>query len=601
MKSCGILAIIAFLLAGIFFSCRKSSGDDGTPVELPGKWTQTNGPCSGLVQSLLVNGGTVFAGGLSLFSTSDRGRNWESTFSAAFPFKTVNALTARGSTILAAGQGIYRSDDNGRTWAESGEGKVYCCLTSVDCEGDIIAMTSYYTGPVWLSTDDGVSWTQTGDQIPDTSLAGIMVLGSDLLVATASKGFFRSADSGKTWIASNQGLSDLHVRTFISSGDVIYCATEAGIFVSYNLGLDWALLGGSFFQNKTVQCISALDDLILAGTADGLYMSADGGTSWSQSFKGLSNPDIRSVAVSQEMILAGGESGVFLSSDRGGSWTAIGLPVTVVTDLLPQSADLFASAWDQQGEVYISSSDGDSWACLTGNLPAKSFTGLAWTGSTLAASTEKGVYITADRGASWALFRNGLPDDTLASIGSDGVNLLAGSYHKGTYVSHDLGLSWIKAGTGLSDAACVLTFLSTKDGIYAGSNGEGVVFSADSGTNWSYRNTGFPTGIIVNCFAQMGGTLFAGTGSGVFRSNDKGMNWSRIGSFYQVIYSLATYGGLLFAATGVNGIQATADGGKSWYPLNTGLPPNTRFFTVTVKGSWLFTGSEGFGVYRHPL
>lgn len=593
--------IFVLLVLMVPSSCRKSASDSGIPVNLPGSWTQTNGPCSGLVETLLISGTTVFAGGQSLFSSQDIGRTWKATFSGSFPFKPVTALASKGDTILAAGQGLYRSIDYGTTWTEFGAGKVYCCLTSIAYQGSIIAMTSHMTGPVWLSVNDGETWKQTGSNLPDTTLSGILIHGQDLFVATSSLGIFRSADQGTTWEERNNGLGNLEVTAFISSGQQFIAATRDGLFYSDDDALTWHGIGAGSFKNKNIQCIAANGPNLLAGLSDGLLYSTDNGNTWSQAGEGLADPDVRSVAVSGSMFFAGGNNGLYFSENSGKNWRSVGLPITSVSRILAAQDDIYAAASNFKGGIYLSPDNGSEWKYLTNYLPERTFTDLAWTGSTLAAASNLGVFITADRGKSWGYFSSGLPQDSLASIASDGVNLYVGSKHQGVYVSHDAGVSWKKASIPLPADQYIMSFYINREGIYAGSFGGGVMFSADSGANWSVRSAGFAEGIKVSSFAEIGTCLFAGTLSGAYISTDKGFSWAPAGSYLEVIYSLAVKDNLLFASTGENGIQVTADAGKSWYPVNTGLPSKVRFFTLAVKGSWLLTGSEGRGVWRHPL
>jgi hypothetical protein len=90
---------------------------------------------------------------------------------------------------------------------------------------------------------------------------------------------------------------------------------------------------------------------IFAGTAAGVYLSTDSGTSWAAVNSGLTNTNIavQSLAVSGSNIFAATfYSGVFLSTNNGTSWTAVntGLPAnTMVYSLAVSGSNIFAGTW----------------------------------------------------------------------------------------------------------------------------------------------------------------------------------------------------------------------------------------------------------------
>src|SRR5664280_2542631 len=75
-------------------------------------------------------------------------------------FAKVQSLTSNGTNIFAGtnGGGVYLSTDNGTNWTQSGLLNDYVqCLTVVD--NNLFAGTFY---GVFLSTDNGINWIQVG-------------------------------------------------------------------------------------------------------------------------------------------------------------------------------------------------------------------------------------------------------------------------------------------------------------------------------------------------------------------------------------------------------------------------------------------------------
>jgi photosystem II stability/assembly factor-like uncharacterized protein len=148
-----------------------------------------------------------------------------------------------------------------------------------------------------------------------------------------------------------------------------------------------------------------------------------------------------------------------------------------------------------------------------------------------------------------------------------------------------------------------MSFHINAEGIYAGTFCGGLLFSADHGQTWTSRNSGLPPVTAITSVVQAGSELFMSTYSGVYGSADQGLNWRQAGTQLsgKVVYGMTTHGNDLFAATADNGVYMSSDKGNSWSSINDGFPEKLRTFCVCVNGSWLFAGTDGQGVWRHPL
>jgi len=113
---------------------------------------------------------------------------------------------------------------------------------------------------------------------------------------------------------------------------------------------------------------------------------------------------------------------------------------------------------------------------------------------------------------------------------------------------------------------------------------------------------------VVKCFAVSGTNLFVGTDdSGVFLSINSGSTWTAVntGLRNHYINSLAvspngTSGTNLFAGTNGDGVFLSTNGGLNWTAVNTGLT-NSSVSAFAVRGTNLFVGTVGAGVWRRPL
>nr|NIW44264.1 hypothetical protein [Gammaproteobacteria bacterium]NIX01538.1 hypothetical protein [Phycisphaerae bacterium] len=88
---------------------------------------------------------------------------------------------------------------------------------------------------------------------------------------------------------------------------------------------------------------------LFAGTyGNGVLLSTNGGSSWTQVNNGLTNMYVFAFAVSDTNLFAGSDGGgVFLSTDNGSSWTAVntGLTYPYIRALAVSGTNLFAGTY----------------------------------------------------------------------------------------------------------------------------------------------------------------------------------------------------------------------------------------------------------------
>ncbi|MCX6136786.1 MAG: T9SS type A sorting domain-containing protein [Ignavibacteriales bacterium] len=191
------------------------------------------------------------------------------------------------------------------------------------------------SGGVFLSTNNGTSWVNTGL---------INTAGTNLFAGTDG-GVFLSANNGTSWSAVNNGLTN-GVRCLVVSGTNLFAGTRNGVFLSTNNGTSWVNTG---LINTDVSSFAVSGTKLFAGTYDGdVFLSANNGTSWSAVHNGLTNTSVWSLAVSGTNLFAGlWGSGVFLSTNSGTSWTAVntGLTNTTVYSFAVLGTNLFAGTY----------------------------------------------------------------------------------------------------------------------------------------------------------------------------------------------------------------------------------------------------------------
>jgi photosystem II stability/assembly factor-like uncharacterized protein len=105
-----------------------------------------------------------------------------------------------------------------------------------------------------------------------------------------------------------------------------------------------------------------------------------------------------------------------------------------------------------------------------------------------------------------------------------------------------------------------------------------------------------------NALAFSGAHLFAGTDSGVFRTEDNGKTWipENNGLTNINVISLLASGGELFAGCHGGDLFRSADNGEHWTQINEGLTCATTY-VFAVDGDRLFAGTASSGVWSRPI
>jgi photosystem II stability/assembly factor-like uncharacterized protein len=219
-----------------------------------GNWTMVDS--NRIVLAFLSNGSYLYAGtehGVIL--STDDGTNWNAVNNGipegrggecGWGIPSVNTLAASGENLYASGgggmcslSGIYRSKSNDTTWI-----RIDTSIAPEAFLGNIAAggsATNLFAGTdngVYVSTNEGVTWTAANNGLPKSSYdtsryTGVRALassGSNVFVATEHNGVFLSSDDGATWNSISAGLRDSNIVRLVVSQTDILAATTTGIW-----------------------------------------------------------------------------------------------------------------------------------------------------------------------------------------------------------------------------------------------------------------------------------------------------------------------------------------------------------------------------------
>lgn len=139
------------------------------------------------------------------------------------------------------------------------------------------------------------------------------------------------------------------------------------------------------------------------------------------------------------------------------------------------------------------------------------------------------------------------------------------------------------------------------DVLFAGTWGDGIYRSGDKGENWTQINTGLDD-LYINDFDFSDSKILVATnGGGFYVSDDNGNNWvqKNNGLYNEFVMSVAAKSDdTFFATTRGNGVFRTTDGGDNWEEVNEGLWFQDMGKVFVSEAGTVIVSALGKGLYR---
>lgn len=281
-----------------------------------------------------------------------------------------------------------------------------------------------------------------------------------------------------------------------------------------------------------------------AGHANGVYVSADGGLTWTSPTGDVVGKNVGAVAAYGPTVYAASTGDDLLrSTDSGGTWSVRASSTSAVGESNKSLAiDPAAPGTVYAGNFQLSSitpgdsyviktvNGGDTWSHLPeapgfGNEIRAYAIAIAPSGTVYAGGTGTPNLVKSDTGgASWT--DAGLPVPNyvyaIAVHPTTGGVVYAGTINNGVYRSTDAGASWTQKNVGLPDGPVRVNALvfdpDNPDLLYAGTD-SGIYYTPDAGEHWAPRNDGFPAKAApwINALDLTAGRrLITATESGIY-------------------------------------------------------------------------------------
>jgi len=545
-----------------------------------------------------------------VFISKDGGTTWNETSIDGGQFSAIAVGSQNTSTLYIAGR-----------YFPNGE----------DCEGEDDC-TPEKNSAIFISNDFGASWTKSspipkgifkeieleeGQELEEEDIDKVTVLyvspsDDDHIFVGTSNLLLKSNDRGSSW----ESLSDtfhrsdikglaihpnnpniIYVRiglyTFSDCSDVDnddpdyeesvskYCP---GIYKSTDGGESWKLLeevtgdpseGGVYINEYN-------DSEIYSVFSRETFVSKDAGLSSDMFLNTKEHPIIPDVGVeiitfgkSESEIFMAGLQGVYRTYDNGKTWieTNTGFVGSEVVDLVTAlDGTMYATTYNLG--IFKSIDDGKNWGFASFGI--KSWYGMQLAthpedADTVFTTTSGGVYKSTNAGESWKLIGGSdLCDDEEAG---------GNCHYHGIIVEKEAPFK-VLVGSG---------------GDQYSKEGVGLTGSEDNGETWRNSDDGFVRDVHVskliidpnnnNIFyaTTQGATEYTdkvGDGAGVFKSTDRGNNWTQINNGLDSLETnILTVdpndSKTLYLGTDDDGVYKSTDGGESWKKLNVSSIPKS--------------------------
>jgi YD repeat-containing protein len=275
------------------------------------------------------------------------------------------AFTTTGALLAATTDGVYRSVDQGGNWSNQALRDTFLfTVAQHPVTGRIFTGSNDNSeAHIRYSTDDGVSWIGNDPGFISTRVLDFAFLPSGrTLCGTGWQRPVSWSDDGSQWTGgfwSMLGFSAGTVSIALAVDDAgrIFSGTEIqGVLRSIDGGATYQWVG---FGGGDVTDIAISPDQRVFVThatfnppVGNLYRSSDHGTTWTTNL--LPNAGFHNcvLPVSDDLIFVGGTTGVWMSTDGGDTWSQ------EITGLDPTARVVHALALGPDGHLYAGTAGG---------------------------------------------------------------------------------------------------------------------------------------------------------------------------------------------------------------------------------------------------
>jgi photosystem II stability/assembly factor-like uncharacterized protein len=565
-----------------------------------------------------------------IWVSRDDGFNWNSysigmTDTNAAVYSIVSRDLQPGEVWVSTGDGVYRSGNYGATWSDKTAELPHRNARKMQCDpyhtyelAVVLQAEGTNSSGVFYRDDATKKWVDRTGNLPladgnrDIEYTQLQTshyaFPNTMIVASNNRdtydGVYKTTNGGTTWnlisdpanIDFGWFLSD--VRSWLLEYD---SAGSGDILIGGDGRLLQSTDNGSTFADITTVMMweeSMSYGNITAYTNSAYNVNAN-------RFCGTGETDnmvVRMVTVdpfdSNNIFLSCADHVLFRSDDNGasfqrinfklsGQWVGGAFDVTFDPDIQNRVYALVSKGYGAnqgEGAIMVSDNGGDSWDILAGTYDE--------IGDLPGEAGHQLIFGPAD--------------------GSGNRKMFVSLYQGGVYESSDYGANWTLVGLPGLPVRQITVNPSNDNLLFAGISGgpsNGVWKLYHDGSSWSGTRK-LADVDTLNVQALDYQTYFSGTTTGLYKTSDQGLNWSKVdlpgSSSTEKVWGIRCDGKKVYVSEyGDNAnIFRSSNKGVSWTEITRELdnPQAMWITTATHSGKrWLYAATQGNGVWRVQL
>jgi photosystem II stability/assembly factor-like uncharacterized protein len=521
---------------------------------------------------------------------------------------------------------MFSSNDGGRTWsrlARLGGDEYVLDHISVDPQDSNKIYVSAWSssgqqiGEIFRTRDGGANW-QTLPAMHGKSIRAMAMFkgNSNVLVAGALDGVYRSKDGGDTWEhlspANSAEIKNIEsIAVDPKDPNTVYAGTWHLAWKTSDGGANWQHINKGMIDDSDVFSVIVDHDnpsVVFASACSGIYKSETGGDLFDK-VKGIPFSARRTRVLKQDptnenIVYAGTTEGLWKTVDLGKVWKRMTAPEVVVNDVMidPRDSNKVLLATDRSG-VMASTNGASTWtasnqgyahryvsAIMADNKDAKTlYVGV------VNDREYGGVFYSHDDGQHWSQKAAGLGGKDVFALKQAASGMLVAGTNHGMYSLEPNASEWrpmnvvvvestlkiprkgsrkayTKTTVAKSQLESRVNDLELGSGRWLAASTTGIYSSTDQGKTWKGGQILGQTDFVS--VREEGSTVVAATHSSVLVSNNSGTTWKLAGlpSYVVSIRSAAIASDSQIMIASREGAFRSGDGGATWEHVVNGLP-----------------------------
>jgi hypothetical protein len=474
-------------------------------------------------------------------------------------------------------------------------------------------------GSIFTSSDEGATWKE------DVLGAGESVTGFIAVNGTVGAAHITAAgttsilwfSASQTWYESTIVMNDVIKFLGADASGNVYCSTVTSVFELDPMTETW---GAPLFVTDRIGSLTVFNDgevFVNHGGAGGT-MSRATGTLW-QGFGPAGTTPISAIYDGSTLILGTTDDGVYMTQNGGTTWThgIIGLPQSCAW-VYPETSEKVFVASFQQGRSYVSANEGASWSLIPGLANAQITKFKTTSRKNIIAYNELSniFWISKDDGSTWQRDTATSDNTDFFLVGNNGESYEWGDGLSFFRNSADDGATWTQvnfpSGTNYPNVQLV-----TKDSHLFVTSFAQTRFapnplnrSIDLGVTWTdiTPTVGGDSLSFTPLAEGVAGAIYAvavppkSPINSLYRSSDDGTTWTALGlNLQHSITGVTVSVDTIFALTDSQDSQVfiSTDNGSTWQPGSSGLATGYIHDLEVSSSGVAFTAIDG-GIDRHP-